>query len=164
MKKTFSVLLLSFFIMLNAQQKENELRMINLTEFNSIVNQSDDVLYVVNFWATWCRPCIEEIPDFLKVNEDNKDNPKFKMIFISLDHKNLLNSKVKKFVEKNKMNTDVYLLNDERPVIELIPDIDSKWQGAIPSTAFYKNGEKLLFHQGSMTLYELEDLTDDFMD
>lgn len=163
MKKTATIILLTLFSNLFAQQTDYEVKAINYNELKTIVNQQDDVLYVVNFWATWCKPCIEEIPDFLKVNEAYKDEPKFKMIFISLDHKNLMNTKVRNFVRKSEMNASVYLLNDEKPVLELIPEIDSSWQGTIPSTAFYKNGKKLLFHQGSMTLFELEDLVDDFM-
>lgn len=162
--KNFSILtILLFGSILFGQQTEPALKKIDFNEFQSIVNQQDDVLYVVNFWATWCRPCIEEIPGFMEVNKKMTDEPKFKMILVSLDYKNLLNTKVKNFVQKHSITTDVYLLDDERPTMELRSEIDVNWKGAIPSTGFYKNGKKLLFHQEFMNQYELEDLIDDFM-
>lgn len=164
MKKILFVWLFLICFYLNAQQKtEPVLQLINYNEFQSLINQNDETLYVINFWATWCKPCIEEIPGFMEVNKIYGDNPNFKMILISLDYKNLLNTKVKKFIEKNKIPTDVYLMDDEKPILELMPLIDSTWKGVIPSTAFYKNGKKLLFHQAFLSQYELEDLVDDFL-
>ncbi|MDD3459444.1 MAG: hypothetical protein PHO74_08235 [Weeksellaceae bacterium] len=99
----------------------------------------------------------------MDVNKIHSDNPKFKMIMISLDFKGLLNTRVKRFVQKHNITVDVFLLDDERPIMELILELEPDWIGAIPSTAFYKNGKKLLFHQGFLNQYELEDLTDDFL-
>jgi len=163
--KNFLLLVFLVFgsILFGQQQTEPDFRKINFNEYQSILNQQDDVLYVVNFWATWCRPCIEEISGFMEVNNKMENQPKFKMILISLDYKNLLNTKVKNFVQKHGITTDVYLLDDEKSTMELLPEIDVNWKGAIPSTGFYKNGKKLLFHQGFMNRYELEDLIDDFM-
>lgn len=163
MKNFLILTILVFGSVLFGQQSEPALKKIDFNEFQSIVNQQDDVLYVVNFWATWCRPCIEEIPGFMEVNRKFADNPKFKMVLISLDYKNLLDTRVKKFVRKHNIITDVYLLDDEKSTLELLPEIDLDWNGAIPSTAFYKNGQKLLFHQGFMNQYELEDTVDDLM-
>src|SRR5690554_4989100 len=164
MKNIFFTATFIFWGLISAQQnKEAVLKKIDFQELSSIIEQKDDVLYVLNFWATWCKPCIEEIPGFMEVNKIHSDNPKFKMIMISLDFKGLLNTRVKRFVQKHNITVDVFLLDDERPIMELILELEPDRIGAIPSTAFYKNGKKLLFHQGFLNQYELEDLTDDFL-
>ncbi len=155
------MLVFCLFLNVSAQYK---LEKINLREFQSLVHKKDDVLYVVNFWATWCKPCIEELPGFMDVNAYYRDHPKFKMILISFDNKRLLDTKVKRFVEKNNIEADVYLLDDDRNILELLPEIDENWNGAIPSTVFYKNEKKLKFHQLSMTPFELQDLIEAFLE
>lgn len=163
MKNLLSGLLLLSFMNLFAQQTEPKLQKVNYNELSSIVDQNDGVLYVVNFFATWCKPCIEEIPVLMEVNSKHSIGSNFKMILVSFDHRNYLNTKLKKFIEKHGIFTDVYLMDDEKPLMDLIPEIEPNWNGAIPSTVFYKNGKKLFFKQGSLTQFELEDLVDDFL-
>src|SRR5690606_23667057 len=70
------------------------------TDYNSVFNQftkQNDTLYVVNFWATWCQPCIEELPDFMKVNDEFKSE-NFKMVLVSLDKANDFDTKVKDYL------------------------------------------------------------------
>ncbi|MDD3772006.1 MAG: TlpA family protein disulfide reductase [Weeksellaceae bacterium] len=156
-------LLLLAFILIFSQNKAQEFKMINWDELQNIVLQNDSTLYVVNFWATWCKPCIEELPGFMEVNRQNADNPKFKMILVSLDHKKS-QKKVKNFIIKHEIEAEVYLLDENRPLMEWMKLADENWAGAIPTTIFYKNGEKIFFHQMSMTQYELEDLVEDGLD
>lgn len=163
MKNIFFCCVLALFVSVSAQQSDKSPKTISLKQLNALLQQQDDKLYVINFWATWCKPCIDEMPDFLAVNELYKDDPNFKMIFISLDHIKLLHTKVKTFVEKHKINAEVYLLDEKRNAYEWMPEFEASWNGAIPSTGFYKNGEKLLFKQFQMNRYELEDYIDDFI-
>lgn len=148
------------FVLLFFQNKAQELKRVDFDELQSIVKKNDSTLYVVNFWATWCKPCIDELPGFMEVNRQNADNPNFKMILVSLDHKNRLNT-VKKFVLRQNIQTAVYLLDESRPLVEWMQLVDENWRGAIPATVFYKNGEKIFFHQMSMTQYELEDMVEE---
>jgi len=158
MKNFILIALLGVYLGCNAQESENVLKAVNYDELKSVIQKEDGKLYVVNFWATWCKPCVEELPGFMAVNEQFKDNPDFKMILVSMDNKKLLNTKVKKFIQNNNIDADVYLLDDLQRMNEWIPAIDKNWSGAIPSTVFYKNGKKILFREFQMTRYELEDI------
>ena len=164
MKKIFFAFLFVVFTNVQAQQTQPVLELITPEELQILVHQNDDVLYVVNYWATWCSPCVREIPGFMNVHKQYENDNNFKMILVSLDAKRLLDTKVKRFAERHNIDTDVYVLDDTgNSTIEVLKAIDSNWYGEIPATLFYKNGEKLKFHKGSMTQYELEDFVDDFL-
>jgi thiol-disulfide isomerase/thioredoxin len=140
------------------QSNPNENHMVtvvNFTKLETIINKKDNKLYVVNFWATWCRPCVMELPDFMEVNKTYHNNPKFKMILVSLDLAKEAETVVQPFLVKNKMNVEVYLLDDNKRMNQWIPAIDSKWSGAIPATVFYRNGIKLDFKESKMEKSEL---------
>lgn len=88
MKKLLVILMTGLLIGCQAQEKkENVLKVVNYDELKSIIQKEDGKLYVVNFWATWCKPCVEELPGFMIVNEKFKDNPNFQMILVSMDVK-----------------------------------------------------------------------------
>ena len=61
---------------------------------------SDDIL-IMNFWATWCAPCVKEMPDLLELEE--KLGKKFKVVFISLDSDPSVS--IPKFIKRNKLKT-----------------------------------------------------------
>jgi len=128
---------------------------VNFTKLETIINKKDNKLYVINFWATWCSPCVMELPDFMEVNKIYHNNPKFKMILVSLDLAKEAETIVQPFLVKNKMNVEVYLLDDNKRMNQWIPAIDSKWSGAIPATVFYRNGIKLDFKESKMEKSEL---------
>ena len=159
--KIFSFLtligLLSFST-LNAQTVET----VKYEALQDKIASYKDQVVVVNFWATWCAPCVEEIPAFVEVNEKFKNNPKFKMLFVSLDRVKVID-KVKKFITDHNMNAEVVLLDDTKRMNEWIPSFDSSWGGNIPVTIIYKNGEKKSFHGQAMTKFELEDQIVDFL-
>ncbi len=128
---------------------------VNYDQLKEIIEKNDDKLYVVNFWATWCRPCIEELPHFLEVSRSYDKQAPFQMILVSLDKAELLETEVAKVITKLHIDNDVYILDDNKRMNYWIPAIDSTWSGAIPATVFYKNGQKLHFTEGQLTKEEL---------
>lgn len=127
------------------------------TDYNSVFNEftkENDTLYVVNFWATWCQPCVEELPDFMKVNSEFKSE-KFKMILVSLDKASDFETKVKNYIKTNNITPDVYVLSDNKRMNEWIPKINKNWSGAIPATAIYKNGKQVFFTEGQISYNDL---------
>ncbi|WP_430612725.1 TlpA family protein disulfide reductase [Flavobacterium sp. JP2137] len=137
---------------------EPQVKMVQYEALQEIIDQRDDRLYVVNFWATWCKPCIEELPDFMAVNSAYEDDKKFKMILVSLDRPKDFETVMKPFLSAHQIVTDVYLLDDNKRMNTWIPAFDPRWSGAIPATFLYKNGEKRVFVEQSLSKSELEAL------
>lgn len=139
-----------------AKKAEPQVKIVHYEELKSILEQQDDRLYVVNFWATWCKPCIEELPGFMAVNEKYKDQKNFKMILVSLDKAKDFETVMKPFLQTHHIDTDVYLLDDNKRMNMWIPAFDVSWSGAIPATFLYKNGQKLDFKEESLSQQVLE--------
>lgn len=142
-----SILVIAINVCSFAQQRVDVIKLDHL--FSKIYSESDTV-YVVNFWATWCGPCVKELPDFDKLNLIHK-NKKFKMLLVSIDFKNEL-SKVNNFVNKRMLSPEVVLL-DEPKYNEWIDKIDASWEGQIPATLVVKNKQKIEFI-GKQTTFE----------
>ena len=109
-------------------------------------------LLIVNFWATWCRPCREEIPQIRAVYEAYKKKG-VKMVLVSVDPVEEL-KKLRKFVRKNKLRMEHYLL-DEVDFRSAIKGMDPDWTGEIPTTFFIKDGVQQDFHVGFFPKREL---------
>ena len=122
-----------------------EIKVVQYEQLKQVFTQNDDILYVINFWATWCAPCVGELPDFMEVNSKMKENSKYKMILVSLDDAEKLDDTVKKMAKDLNLNVEQYLLDDVKRMNEWIPAINSDWSGTIPATLFIKNGKTLKF-------------------
>lgn len=100
-----------------------------------LFKQKNDTTYVINFWATWCKPCVKELPYFERVQEKYKDE-KVQVILVSLDFKRQLKKKLKPFLEERKMKSKVVVLTDNK-YNNWIDRVDTNWSGAIPVTVIY---------------------------
>ncbi len=116
---------------------------------------NSDSTYIINFWATWCKPCVEELPAFFEVEKKYR-NQKIKLILISLDFKKQIDKKLKPFLEKRKITTEVVVLTDPDSNT-WINKISRDWSGAIPATLMF-NKDKKGFYEQSFTKKELEEL------
>jgi thiol-disulfide isomerase/thioredoxin len=121
--------------------------------FEPIISQSDGKTYVINFWATWCKPCVEEIPGFVKYLKESKSDS-VEMIFVSLDFRSNIQSSVIPFIRAKGMTGHVLVLSDPN-ANDWIDRIDPNWSGAIPSTLIFRNGKRS-FYEGSMTYEKLK--------
>lgn len=154
MNKLMKVLFLFVaFTFYKAQQ--TNVSSIKYEELEKRIQQEKDKLLVVNFWATTCAPCVKELPYFMEINKKHSDNPKFKMLLVSLDRL-VDKERVIKFIKNNKLNAEVILLDDIKRMNTWIPRFEKNWDGNIPVTIFYKNGEKVHFNDGEMSKEELE--------
>lgn len=115
---------------------------------------SKDTLYVVNFWATWCKPCVEELPALDSLNFKSKGR-NIKVLLVCLDFREELQSKVNPFLKRKALGSECVLL-DEVNGNAYIDKIASNWSGAIPATLF-KYGDKTLLVEKKMNLSRLEE-------
>ncbi len=114
----------------------------SFAEIAPIFQEQTDTTYVINFWATWCKPCVKELPYFEALH-DKFSGEKLKVILVSLDFKKDIEPKLIPFVEEHKLRSNVMALTDHK-YNEWIDKVDPEWGGAIPVTVVY-NSEKREF-------------------
>jgi thiol-disulfide isomerase/thioredoxin len=131
-----------------------EVKVVSFDKFKPLLHQDSDTVYVINFWATWCGPCIKEIPYFEQLGNKYNDS-NLKIIMVSLDMPNQIESKLIPFIEKNSIKNDVILLDDP-DFNKWIPIVDKEWTGAIPATLIYSNSFRE-FYAKELTFTELEE-------
>jgi thiol-disulfide isomerase/thioredoxin len=124
--------LIAFFFQLNAQ----EIKKIKINDLETYIQKSDHPL-IINFWATYCSPCVQEIPYFEKKVAENKDQ-KVELLLISLDLTSFYPSKIAAFIKEKKYSSSVWWLN-ETNADYFCPKVDKTWSGGIPSTLFINN-------------------------
>lgn len=154
MKNVISILFLCLcFMVFKAQQ--TTISTVKYEELENRIQQEKDKFLVINFWSTTCAPCVKELPHFMEVNNKYSNNPKFKMILVSLDRL-VDKERVIKFIKNKNLTAEVILLDDIKRMNTWIPRFEKDWDGNIPVTIFYKNGEKVHFNDGEMSKAELE--------
>jgi thiol-disulfide isomerase/thioredoxin len=120
---------LFFSVIINAQ----EIKKIKITELEQTIKESEKPL-IVNFWATYCVPCIEEMPYFLELSKKYE----VELLLVSLDLQDFYPDKIKKFAAKNKFTAPLAWL-DEYDADYFCPKVDTTWSGAIPASLFINN-------------------------
>jgi len=149
-KKSFTILFLLSFSLIGSK-----VRVLNFEQLETSTHLTNDTLYVVNFWATWCKPCVQELPYFIESAKKNS-NQKVKIVFASLNSVKELAS-VQKFTDSKNIQQNVFILNAGNPNIWL-DKIDKSWGGSIPATVMYKNNKKVFFKEGEFTQTEIDSI------
>ncbi len=132
-KKYLLVVVFLFTMMVGFSQ---EIKSVKITDLEKIIAESKTPL-IVNFWATWCKPCIEEIPYFLEEVKDNRKDS-LTILLVSLDFKEVFPIGISSFARKRKITAPIVWLN-ETNADYFCPKVDAKWSGAIPATLFINN-------------------------
>ena len=91
-----------------------------------------DTTYVINFWATWCGPCVKELPQFDKLQKAFEGKP-VKVVLASFDFKDAYPEKLTTYVTRKKLLPQVVWWS-ETNANEFIPKIDNNWSGGLPAT------------------------------
>jgi thiol-disulfide isomerase/thioredoxin len=156
MKRFYYLLAISVLFILNsAVSTAQKIEYIKIPELEKILKNPDNKLFVVNFWATWCPPCVAEISNFENAAK-TYDQEKVKFILVSLDFPSQVEKQLIPFLKKNKISLDVAVMMDV-DYNKWIDKVDTKWQGDIPATLFFNNSKKSkYFHSGEVTEPELK--------
>lgn len=137
------------------------IRVLNYDQLKPLLHNDNDTTYVVNFWATWCSPCVQELPYFVALDSMYGKKP-FKLILVSLDFKKDYLSKLQPFVAVRNLEPFVLVLNDNRANY-WIDDIDPTWSGAIPATLVFRGKQRTFYERTFHHLDELSDIVKPFL-
>ncbi len=148
----FSVLVLSCKQGADQPVASDDLEVYDYIGLEPLLNKSDDKTYVVNFWATWCAPCIKELPYFERINRDYSEK-NVEVLLISLDFPRQYEKKLKPYIKDNNLKSRVVALNDP-DMNNWIPKVDDNWTGSIPATIIYNKNNRQ-FYEKSFTYEEL---------
>ncbi|GAB3583376.1 TlpA family protein disulfide reductase [Hymenobacter daeguensis] len=130
-------LLLGISLLFSAPVFAQRVEVIRFPELQQRLTRPTDTTYIVNFWATWCAPCVKELPGFEQIRAANATK-KVKVLLVSLDYASQLDKKVKPFVKQRGLKSEVVLLNEADPN-SYIEKVDAKWSGALPFTLIVNN-------------------------
>jgi|AntRauTorckE5430_2_1112549.scaffolds.fasta_scaffold01691_2 thiol-disulfide isomerase/thioredoxin len=131
-----------------------DVQRMSLMTFQNLINSNNkDKLYVYNFWATSCKPCIEEMPYFELLQ--NAYPEKVEVIFVSLDDPNKIKTQVLPFIREKEITAEVVLI--EKFGDAEIQAISEEWDGTIPATLFVNQQKNVRdFRQQEFTFAELK--------
>ena len=117
----------------------------SLPQLESRISKAGNATLIIKFWATWCKPCVEEIPLFEDYNQ-RYAGQNVQVVLVSLDFKSQLQKKFIPFLETAKLKSEIILFADQ-DANTWIPRVNEEWDGAIPATLVIR-GKKNNFNQG----------------
>lgn len=127
----------------------------DFNSFEPYLHQNDETTYVINFWATWCLPCVKELPYFEQLNEKYKGQ-NVKVILVSLDLPKKVESNLIPFINKKNLKSEIIHLNDP-DANTWIEKVDKSWAGSIPATVIYNKNSRVFAEDSYSSLKELEE-------
>ena len=145
----FTIIAILCCMSIHAQQ----VSVVKWNDMQTRFEKNNDTLYVYNFWATWCVPCVKELPAFQQAAK-RFESDKVKIIFVSLDFYKSYKTTLLPFIKSHKVNQEVLLLN-EPDYDSWISKLDKNWGGDIPATLIIKGKQKTFFAK-SFNFNELE--------
>jgi thiol-disulfide isomerase/thioredoxin len=146
-------LYLSVFQVFSQSEK---VRVIRFEDLQKEINRVTDTTLVVHFWATWCKPCVEELPNYEKLSQEYAKK-RIRFLMVSMDFPKDLKDKVEPFMAKNNINSEVVLL-DEPDYNAWIDEIDKEWSGTIPATLMVNlTMRKRVFFEGQANIEKFLD-------
>jgi len=141
------LLILFLFVGFQATSAQELTVFEKFDDFEKATLKNDGNIYVINFWATWCAPCVKELPHFEKLHQENN---KVKVILVSLDSKKDID-KLKSFITRKKLTARIVALTD-KDYNNWLDRIDQNWSGSIPATLIF-NGKEHLFAETEFETY-----------
>jgi thiol-disulfide isomerase/thioredoxin len=140
MKRIVLLLTCILFILPSCIFAQPVIRKMKIEELTALIDSSKTPL-VVNFWASWCQPCVHEIPWFEKTIANYADQ-QVKLVLVSLDFGDSYRKKeLERFVKAQGYRATVIWL-DETNADHFCPPVSPKWTGVIPATLMVNNAQQ----------------------
>lgn len=152
-----------FLLANNLKAQEKAYGLFNTyDEFQTYVTKYSKSTVVINFWATYCGPCVKEIPYFETLQKKYADQ-NVKVILVNLDFRHQLKERLVPFLEKHSLSTEVVVLADQ-DADTWIPKVSSSWDGGLPFTTLLKKGAQTNHPQEFQNFEDLEKFVLPFVD
>jgi len=136
MKQINKIILLLVFAFSLTSANAQEIKKWKVQDLEAAIKNADKPT-IINFWATFCKPCIEELPYFQETAK-KYDSAGVQLILVSLDLPQGYPKKISAFAAKNKIKAPIVFL-DETNADLFCPRVDPNWSGAIPASLFINN-------------------------
>jgi thiol-disulfide isomerase/thioredoxin len=139
----FKTICFCFFIFLAQISNSQTVKTIDLGQFQQLLKTGNNIK-IINFWATWCAPCVAELPHFEAVYKKNKN---IDMYLVSLDFLKEKNN-VERFVQKKQLKIPIYILSETDANV-FVPAIEASWEGSVPASLFINTstGQRVFFEK-----------------
>jgi thiol-disulfide isomerase/thioredoxin len=163
LKRNILILICGLYLsVFQAFSQSEKVRIIRFEDLQKEINRVTDTTLVLHFWATWCKPCVEELPNYEKLSQEYAKK-RIRFLMVSMDFPKDLKDRVEPFVAKNNINSEVVLL-DEPDYNAWIDEIDKEWSGTIPATLMVNlTMRKRVFFEGQAKMEkfieELKEMT-----
>jgi thiol-disulfide isomerase/thioredoxin len=155
----FLLLSCLIFLLACSSRTKRRIEIIKIDGLQDLIKEKDHQLHVINFWATWCKPCVKELPQFVDLE---KSHPEISISLVSLDFVQDLETKVYPFLEKRSIDLRVLLI-DELDYNLWIDMVDPSWSGAIPATLIIVPGTgSRIFLEKELEKNELVEVIESF--
>lgn len=125
------------------------------------LKQFKDETLVVNFWATWCMPCVKELPYFEQLTETYKEQD-VRVVLVSLDFSNQIERRLRPFLEKHQLKSEVIVLDDPDANV-WIRKVSPEWSGSIPATLIRSDGQEAFYEKSFRSFEELDQIIQPFL-
>ena len=157
-----SLLHLMFGSNLWAQANTPKVDVVKFDWYEKLIRSNNDTTYIVNFWATWCMPCVAELPYFEQLLQ-RYQSQKVKVYLVSLDFIKQKDQKLIPFLTKQKIKSEVVLL-DEPDYNAWIDKVNPAWSGALPATVIFNTKRKQkTFFENETTFKILDSITSNYI-
>ncbi len=144
------------YALLQPRSGENYRAYGEFKELAPLFGQQNDTTYVLNFWATWCKPCLEELPHFERLAEKYAGEP-LQIVLIALDESPAAQVQLQQFAQRQGLTLPIILLQDsDKKAWQR--QVDKRWDGSIPATLVYKNQLRFFANEAFSTYFDLEEL------
>ncbi|HZW38729.1 MAG TPA: TlpA disulfide reductase family protein [Ignavibacteriaceae bacterium] len=154
MIKIFIIIFLIVSISFRFAQDKNEVTKIDKIKLEKLIKENKEKVIFINVWATWCKPCVQEFPDIVKLYD--KYNKEIEFISLSVDFGKNPEEQVQQFLQKQNAKFKSFLI-DEKSSEDIINYLNKDWSGAVPATFIYdKSGIQTAFMLGMQNYEDFE--------
>jgi len=122
-------------IIAQGNPSETPVGMLKPVDFKKFKDSAKGKVLVINFWATWCGPCVAEFPEFVALDKKYREKG-VKVVGISADETSDVKTKVIPFLKEQKVPFDILVQDTDDPQ-EMIDVVNKEWPGTLPATFVY---------------------------